>query len=300
MYCSQFRPKPYEPSLHSTPTSEEYRYLIHRRFYGALLLRDLGCCGGNERLLSDVEKLYRVDHGELQRFWETCEMYVQLVRSMCEALNWGVLVRLLNSLRSWFKSRIPRSFECFLHEEDHIPLACLQVLVSEELEVKDVAEMSAEQLCGLLRSGCGNVMGMETVGGCEVKGAEIRMARRRDFEWFLDDMMRISEVMKRRACERRVRLAGNRELTKLLEELNANGDMSILLSPLASESRKLQNAMENEESEGERSDGVLSVSEGEKSEREEEERGKKQCCLEHYGSGECILTSEKLHNYSVL
>ena len=170
----------------------------------------------------------------------------------------------------------------------------------EKLEVKDVAEMSAEQLCGLLRSGCGNVMGMETLGGCEVKGAEIRMARRRDFEWFLDDMMRISEVMKRRACERRVRLAGNRELTKLLEELNANGDMSILLSPLASESRKLQNAMENEESEGERSDGVLSVSEGERSEREEEERGKKQCCLENYGSGECVLTSEKLHNYSVL
>lgn len=300
MYCSQFRPKPYEPTLRRTPTSEEYKYLIHRRFYGALLLRDLGCCGGNERLLSEVEKLYRSDHGELQRFWETCEMYVQLVRSMCEALNWGVLVRLLSSLRSWFKSRIPRSFECFLHEEDHIPVACLQVLVNEELEVRDVAEMSPEQLCGLLRSECGSMMGMELVGGCEVKENEIWMNRRRDWEWFLDDMMRISRVMKNRACERRVRMAGNRGLVKLLEELNDNTEMSILLSPLASESRKLLNAMENAESDGERSDGVLSVSEEEKSEREDEEKGKKQCCLEHYECGGCVVTNEKYHKYSVL
>ena len=76
MYCSQFRPKPYEPSLHSTPTSEEYRYLIHRRFYGALLLRDLGCCPSpfdSYLMLLGLETLsLRVKH-QVESTWKLAE-----------------------------------------------------------------------------------------------------------------------------------------------------------------------------------------------------------------------------------
>lgn len=299
MYCTQFRPKPYEPQLGSNPTSQEFKQLVHRRFYGALLLRDLGCCGGNASLLSEVEKAYHVDHGDLQRFWETCEMYVQLVRSMCEALNWTVLVRLLGSLKEWFKSRIPRSFECFLQKEDKIPMACIQTLVKEELEVRDIAEMSVSALYEVLRSGCRSGLGVGDLEDGDVNGDEMRLKRRRDIEWYLSDMRRISEVLKKRACERRLYLEGNRELNKLLGKLEES-EMSILLSPLASDHRKLLNQIENEESEGERSDGVLSVSE-DSSEREEEVREKKKrVCVSEYGNEECILTYDALQHYSAM
>ena len=299
MYCTQFRPKPYEPRLGSNPTSQEFKQLVHRRFYGALLLRDLGCCGGNASLLSEVEKAYHVDHGDLQRFWETCEMYVQLVRSMCEALNWTVLVRLLGSLKEWFKSRIPRSFECFLKKEDKIPMACIQTLVKEELEVRDIAEMSVSALYEVLRSGCRSGLGVGELEEGDVDGDEMRLKRRRDIEWYLSDMRRISEVLKKRACERRLYLEGNRELNKLLGKLEES-EMSILLSPLASDHRKLLNQIENEESEGERSDGVLSVSE-DSSEREEEVREKKKrVCVSEYGNEECILTYDALQHYSAM
>ena len=68
---------------------------------------------------------------------------------------------------------------------------------------------------------------------------------------------------------------------------------------MASDHRKLLNQIENEESDGERSDGVLSVSE-ENSEREEEVREKKRACVSEYGSEECILTYDALQHYSAM
>ena len=171
--------------------------------------------------------------------------------------------------------------------------------VKEELEVRDIAEMSVSALYEVLRSGCRSGLGVGDLEDGDVNGDEMRLKRRRDIEWYLSDMRRISEVLKKRACERRLYLEGNRELNKLLGKLEES-EMSILLSPLASDHRKLLNQIENEESEGERSDGVLSVSE-DSSEREEEVREKKKrVCVSEYGNEECILTYDALQHYSAM
>ena len=162
-YCVQFPPAPFYPHPHSHPSSEQFRFITHCRFYGALLLRDIGMAGGDEAMLARIQAIYKVDRGELQRFWESSEMYLQLVTSMCEALNWTVLKRLLHSLRGWFKSRIPKSFACFLHEEDRVPFPCLQLLSEEELTVRDIAEMDEAMLARLLRIGMSGKFGMNPI-----------------------------------------------------------------------------------------------------------------------------------------
>ena len=84
-------------------------------------------------MLARIQATYKLDRGELQRYWESSEMYLQLVMSMCEALKWDIMKRLLHSLSKWFKSRIPKSFACFLHEEDRIPFPCLQLLAENTI-----------------------------------------------------------------------------------------------------------------------------------------------------------------------
>ena len=226
--------------------------------------------GGDETLLARIQSLYKVDRGELQRFWESSEMYLQLVTSMCEALNWTVLKRLLHSLRGWFKSRIPKSFACFLHEEDQVPFPCLQLLSEEELTVRDIAEMDSAMLARLLRIGMSGKFGMNPIDYAapiaSTSETSFLVRRRDDYTRFLEDMERIAGVLKRRAQERRTVLGVNRVFRAWENE----SEISVLVSPLVTEKEAMLNAIENEQSQGERSDGVLSASDESLSEAIEE------------------------------
>ena len=273
-YCAQFPPSPFYPHPHCDPSKEELRLIAHCRFYGALLLRDVGMAGGDEEMVRRIQAFYQIDRGELQRFWESSEMYLQLVTSMCEALNWSVLKRLLHSLRRWFKSRIPKSFACFLHEDDKVPFPCIQLLSEEELTVRDIAEMDEGALARLLRNGMAGKFGMtrmsELLNSESSKSDQFVVKQRYDYARFLSDMERVAGVLKKRAQERRTYLEANRALTDWMHDLDDAKNISILVSPLVSEKESMLNAIENEQSDGERSTGVLSASDESLSEVAEE------------------------------
>ena len=240
------------------PSPAELRYLAHRRFYGALLLRDLGLAGDSSRFQTVVAR-YGADRGEVQRFWENAELYLKLVKGMCDQLNWVALTRLLTSLQSWFKSHIPRSFACFLQPEDAIPFPVLQLLAHKELTVRDIAEMQESQLTQLLVSRLALPFGVTRrslfLSPPHESGDSVEQLRRNDYEFFCSDMARVAAVLKQRAYERRLELLVSREIS--LEK----SELSVLVSPLVSDREAMLNALENnEQSEGERSDGVLSAS----------------------------------------
>lgn len=275
-FCTHTRPPLYTPQPYTDPSPAELRALTHRRFYGALLLRDLGTAGGDEQQILRVMARFGADRGDLQRFWEAAELYLRLVRGMCEELNWGVLARLLAALRAWFKSRIPRSFACFLHAEDAVPLPVLQLLARLELTVRDVAELREDLLRDLLVRGMGVRLGLTHVPALmqplPLQGECVVQPRREDYERFVADMARVATLLHRRAVERRAELAASRDLLALERELETN-DLSVLVSPLVSEKEAMLNALENAQlSEGgERSDGVLSASDDFLSEEASEE-----------------------------
>ena len=84
------------------------------------------------------------------------------------------------------------------------------------------------------------------------------------------DMERVAGVLKKRAQERRTYLEANRALTDWMHDLDDTKNISILVSPLVSEKESMLNAIENEQSDGERSTGVLSASDESLSEVAEE------------------------------
>lgn len=235
-----------------------------------MLLRDLGTAGGDNARFSTVLTRFGADRGELQRFWENAELYLKLVKGMCDQLNWVALTRLLTSLQSWFKSHIPRSFSCFLRPEDSIPFSALQLLVKKELTVRDIAEMQEPQLTQLLVSKLALPFGVTRRGlflNPQGESKEsVEQLRRHDYEFFCSDMARVAAVLKQRARERRLELLVSREMSLERSEL------SVLVSPLVSDREAMLNALENDEqSEGERSDGVLSASDEVNSEVASEE-----------------------------
>lgn len=229
--------------------------------------------GGDESLLNRIQSVYKIDRGELQRFWESSEMYLQLVTSMCEALNWNILKRLLHSLRGWFKTRIPKSYACFLHEEDNVPFPCLQLLSEEELTIRDIAEMDKMMIARILRIGMWHKYKMDPIDYTTLPSdsnvTSFIVKRRPDLERFLDDMDRIAGILKQRAQEWRTHL----EVNKMFREWEKDTEISVLTNPLATEKEAMLNAIENEQSQGERSEGVLSVSDESLSEIVEESDG---------------------------
>ena len=258
MYCTQRRPPVFTPHPFYDPSPAELRCLAHRRFYGALLLRDLGLAGDSTRFQTVITR-FGADRGELQRFWENAELYLKLVKGMCNQLNWVALTRLLTSLQSWFKSHLPRSFSCFLQPEDSIPFPALPLLARKELTVRDIAEMQETQLTQLLVSRLALPFGVTRrslfLSSPRESGESVEQLRRNDYEFFCSDMARVAAVLKQRAYERRLELLVSREIS--LEK----SELSVLVSPLVSDGEAMLNALENgEQSEGERSDGVLSAS----------------------------------------
>ena len=229
--------------------------------------------GGDESLLNRIQSVYKIDRGELQRFWESSEMYLQLVTSMCEALNWNILKRLLHSLRGWFKTRIPKSYACFLHEEDNVPFPCLQLLSEEELTIRDIAEMDKMMIARILRIGMWHKYKMDPIDYTTLPSdpnvTSFIVKRRPDLERFLDDMDRIAGILKQRAQEWRTHL----EVNKMFRDWEKDTEISVLTNPLATEKEAMLNAIENEQSQGERSEGVLSVSDESLSEIVEESDG---------------------------
>lgn len=309
-FCQQNHPPVYQPKQYSDPTSEELKNLTHRRFYGALLLRDLGSAEGQERILQSLQTMYRVDRGELQRFWEAGELYLQLVITMCESLNWKVMKRLLSSLKVWFKKKLPKSFACFMNEEDKIPFPCIQLLAKEELTIRDIAEMSEDQLVRLLRYGTGTRFGVSNIQSListknprDANGGVIQI-RRRDYEYFDQDMHRIAKMILERARDRRNEQVMNFEANKLLKRMEDDKEFSLLVTPLVSEKRDLLNQLENTQSDdGVRSEGVLSASDSDESELEMEESPKRFChqVTSEYSSvsyKNSRITNQSLHSFS--
>lgn len=309
-FCQQNHPTVYQPKQYSDPTSEELKNLTHRRFYGALLLRDLGSAEGQERILQSLQTMYRVDRGELQRFWEAAELYLQLVITMCESLNWKVMKRLLSSLKVWFKKKLPKSFACFMNEEDKIPFPCIQLLAKEELTIRDIAEMSEDQLVRLLRYGTGTRFGVSNIQSListknprDANGGVIQI-RRRDYEYFDQDMHRIAKIILERARDRRNEQVMNFEANKLLKRMEDDKEFSLLVTPLVSEKRDLLNQLENTQSDdGVRSEGVLSASDSDESELEMEESPKRFChqVTSEYSSvsyKNSRITNQSLHSFS--
>lgn len=239
-------------------------------------------------MLARIQATYKLDRGELQRYWESSEMYLQLVMSMCEALKWDIMKRLLHSLSKWFKSRIPKSFACFLHEEDRIPFPCLQLLAENKLTVRDIAEMNELMLVRQLRIGMSGKFRMNPIDYTKIdKDAVVTsfiVKPQKDYERFLADMERIAHVLKQRAQERQTALGVNRVLRAWEKE----SEISVLVSPLVTEKEAMLNAIENEQSDGERSTGVLSVSDestseaAEESENESEPKRVQVCSMQEF------------------
>ena len=184
---------------------------------------------------------------------------------MCEELNWTGLARLLGSLQTWFRTRIPRSFVCFLDDgegegKDAIPFPCIQFLAREELTVREIAEMTTNQLADKLIAGMAMTFGvsqLSTLLRPLESHCSVEQPRYRNYEHFHEDMYRVAEVIHRKAFDRRLEMIANRAVKEL--EMY---DLSLLISPLVTEREAMLNALENEnQSEGERSDGVLSGSE---------------------------------------
>ena len=136
--------------------------------------------------------------------------------------------------------------------------------------MRDIAEMDEAMLARLLRIGMSGKFGMNPIDyAAEIANTHetsVVVKRRGDYERFLDDMERIAGVLKQRAQERRTVLGVNR----VFREWENESEISILVSPLVTEKEAMLNAIENEQSEGERSDGVLSASDESLSEAVEE------------------------------
>ena len=197
---------------------------------------------------------------------------MKLVRSMCDELNWNSLARLLGSLQTWFRTRIPRSFVCFLEEEAQIPFPCIQYLAREELTIREIAEMTVEQVADKLTRGMAMVFGvsrLSTLLKPLVCNTSVEQSRYRNYEHFYEDMQRVAAILHRIAFEKRLEMITNRAVKEL--ELS---DLSLLMSPLVTEREAMLNALENDnQSEGERSDGILSGSEDMNSQIASEEEG---------------------------
>ena len=272
-YCQQYHPPVYEPKQYQDPSLEDLKNLTHRRFYGALLLQDLGNAQGQEIILTKIQTLYHVDRGDLQRFWEAAELYLQLVITMCESLNWKVMKRLLGSLKTWFKKKLPKSYVCFLKEDDKIPFPCIQYLAKEEWTIRDIAETTENQLAKVLRTGLAVPFGITdihsllTIQQKKEENSSIIQVRRRDYEYFNQDMTHVASVLIQRAKERRNELMMNRSANLLLKELEDEKELSFLVTPLVSEKREWLNTFENTQSDdGILSEGVLSDSDEDHSE----------------------------------
>ena len=97
----------------------------------------------------------------------------------------------------------------------------------------------------------------------------VEQPRYRNYEHFYADMQRVAAILHRIAFEKRLDMITNRAVKEL--ELC---DLSLLMSPLVTEREAMLNALENDnQSEGERSDGVLSGSEDMNSQIASEEEG---------------------------
>lgn len=254
------------PFVDASPA--ELRALAHRRFFGALLLRELAAAAGDERQLQQVTRRFGADGGELQRFWESAERHLQLVRAMCQELNWTVLVRLLARLRDWFRCRVPRSFQCFVHLEN-VPFACVLFLARKEWTVREIAERGKRALAETLIAGLSSSFGIVAAPAHRISDDVVIQPRRRDYERFREQMREVAERLHDAAVE----CLAEREMKRMEEQLESC-DLSLLMSPLATEKEIMMNAFENEgESDAERSDGVLPVSDDTHSEvvSEEEE-----------------------------
>lgn len=241
------------PFVDASPA--ELQALAHRRFFGALLLRELAAAAGDERQLQQVTTRFGADGGELQRFWESAERNLQLVRSMCQELNWTVLARLLKRLRDWFRCRVPRSFQCFVHLQD-VPFACVLFLARKEWTVREIAERGKRALAETLIAGLSSSFGIITVPARRISENVVMQPRRRDYEQFRKRMWSVAERLHDAAVE----CLAEREMKRMEDQLESC-DLSLLMSPLATEKEVMMNAFENEgESDGERSEGVLPVS----------------------------------------
>ena len=75
MYCTQRRPPVFTPHPFYDPSPAELRCLAHRRFYGALLLRDLGLAGDSTRFQTVITR-FGADRGECRAVFKASEGYV--------------------------------------------------------------------------------------------------------------------------------------------------------------------------------------------------------------------------------
>ena len=115
--------------------------------------------------------------------------------------------------------------------------------------------------------GITDIHSLLTIQQKKEENGSIIQVRRRDYEYFNQDMTHVASVLIQRAKERRNELMMNRSANLLLKELEDEKELSFLVTPLVSEKREWLNTFENTQSDdGIPSEGVLSDSDEDHSE----------------------------------